>query len=986
MHLGRGIFVQPTNALVNQTFGSFLEDKHVGIDKVAMFTAESRSPNFNDGSYEVLITNPQCLLILLTSGHSKSSEGYCFYERLRAVVFDEVHSIGQDVGSDPSSGVIWEQLLATIDCPVIGLSATLADAEPFYQWLCSTKEQQMRNRVVSGQSIPWNCTVERLEHFERSTPLHYFSKLLNDSDGKVVLDPWKPVNVDNLQFEGGSSLNVNGIVDNNTSSASASSSWPIEKITLSWTCEVLSSCDIRLQFSDDSSSTSLKYEVTVSMQIMCEKTQQYRIAFTTNAEDQSVAKSALFIQSNSDACRMKLSLYFSDGELKFIANSIDANGEVIVKLKYQSKVVFFAMNKLRITSRGVNVTIQNFSIKPVIEGDIVRHTVTLWKRNLQINPLQFLPSFDHRVDSQLAGFFESVPHVKLADIHDLVTAMQSSLVIKKFTDVLELSKYRSSYLGGDIEVTYNRLRDLVFGYLARLEPTNVDDLLQYAQFRLDFNDAIIKMHKAVLQLPTLHDRLFVDALFAYSLQKAGIDWYGYQWLAEFSYLDALHEAEILLRQDLQNCDPLSIVEYSMRKVTSCTFANDIENAVEDIRDLFCIYPSSVTAVNRSVYYFLRLLLKLDDCCNNMQLTEEAQQVEKACSIVSEEDDEKADGLLANETTNAANAASTANQLHDEIISILKPKNGLRSDGKDKFKSNIVAKLLGEMVASSCEHIGPMNTISTILADGKKSNFSLNQVQQPTLIFHLDKQMLDRFVEELVGESLLKVWFGSAQNIDCFLTQAEVTEIMSLPHTSEKRKLALRYGIGLHNAVVKESSQYRKTVEKLFQNKKLLFVFATTSLSYGINMPCSKVVFLGDSPHLSNMVFRQSSGRAGRRGYMSGAGHIYFVGFTQLSIIRKLCTPIDSLTPRQALSPAYILKMTSISATCHESNHQWVDHMTLQGLMNPLFEQLLVDREDIRTHFRTALLNSIYFSWSFLAERGELINMFLFALFALFAVF
>jgi replicative superfamily II helicase len=223
---------------------------------------------------------------------------------------------------------------------------------------------------------------------------------------------------------------------------------------------------------------------------------------------------------------------------------------------------------------------------------------------------------------------------------------------------------------------------------------------------------------------------------------------------------------------------------------------------------------------------------------------------------------------------------------------------------------------------------------------------------------------------LVGDDLLGAWFGSIADRGCFLTPAEIAEVNALPYTSEERKLGLLCGIGLHNAVVKESRQYRSMVEKLFQNKKLLFVFATTSLSYGINMPCSKVVFLGDSPHLTNMVFRQSSGRAGRRGHMSGAGNIYFVGFTQLSIIRKLCTPIDSLTPRQAVSPAYILKLTSVNATCHPNNNKWVDHMTLQGLVNPLFERLLEGKDVIRTQFRTALLNSVHFSWSFLAERGK----------------
>lgn len=96
------VFLQPTNALVNQTFSSFCVDKGIVgevdpitgkreyMHKLAMFTGECRYNT--DMKYKVLVTNPECLEILLLEASLKENEKR-LSERLGYVVFDEIHSV-----------------------------------------------------------------------------------------------------------------------------------------------------------------------------------------------------------------------------------------------------------------------------------------------------------------------------------------------------------------------------------------------------------------------------------------------------------------------------------------------------------------------------------------------------------------------------------------------------------------------------------------------------------------------------------------------------------------------------------------------------------------------------------------------------------------------------------------------------------------------------------------------------------------------------
>ena len=55
--------------------------------------------------------------------------------RVRRIIFDEIHSIGQ-----AEDGVVWEQLLLLAPCPIIALSATVGNPEQFNEWLTETQK------------------------------------------------------------------------------------------------------------------------------------------------------------------------------------------------------------------------------------------------------------------------------------------------------------------------------------------------------------------------------------------------------------------------------------------------------------------------------------------------------------------------------------------------------------------------------------------------------------------------------------------------------------------------------------------------------------------------------------------------------------------------------------------------------------------------------------------------------------------------------
>jgi superfamily II RNA helicase len=128
------VYVAPTKALVNQIAAEIQgryskKFKYPGKSVWAIHTRDHRINNAT--GCQVLVTVPHVLqIMLLAPSHANS-----WATRVKRIIFDEVHCIGQ-----ADDGVVWEQLLLLAPCPIIALSATVGNPDVFSDWLSTTEK------------------------------------------------------------------------------------------------------------------------------------------------------------------------------------------------------------------------------------------------------------------------------------------------------------------------------------------------------------------------------------------------------------------------------------------------------------------------------------------------------------------------------------------------------------------------------------------------------------------------------------------------------------------------------------------------------------------------------------------------------------------------------------------------------------------------------------------------------------------------------
>jgi superfamily II RNA helicase len=134
------VYVAPTKALVNQIAAEigarFTKSYHnqEGKSVWAIHTRDYRIQN--PTGCQILVTVPHMLQILLLAPTNAKGPN-AWSRRIKRIIFDEVHCIGQD-----DDGIVWEQLLLSAPCPIIALSATIGNPELFREWLSQVQQKK----------------------------------------------------------------------------------------------------------------------------------------------------------------------------------------------------------------------------------------------------------------------------------------------------------------------------------------------------------------------------------------------------------------------------------------------------------------------------------------------------------------------------------------------------------------------------------------------------------------------------------------------------------------------------------------------------------------------------------------------------------------------------------------------------------------------------------------------------------------------------
>ncbi|KAH0606177.1 uncharacterized protein H6S33_003838 [Morchella sextelata] len=130
------VYVAPTKALVNQIAAEVISrfKKNYRYAGKFVWAIGTREWTINKPKEcQILITVPHVLQSMLMSPTNATS----WTPRIKRIIFDEVHSIG-----NAEDGAIWEQLLLLSPCPIVALSATVGNAEEFSSWLRATQSAQ----------------------------------------------------------------------------------------------------------------------------------------------------------------------------------------------------------------------------------------------------------------------------------------------------------------------------------------------------------------------------------------------------------------------------------------------------------------------------------------------------------------------------------------------------------------------------------------------------------------------------------------------------------------------------------------------------------------------------------------------------------------------------------------------------------------------------------------------------------------------------
>lgn len=186
------VYVAPTKALVNQIaaevmarFSKSYPEKATTKSVWAIHTRDHRINN--PLTCQILITVPHILQIMLLA----PSNAKTWTPRLKRIIFDEIHCIGQ-----ADDGIVWEQLLLLSPCPIVALSATVGNPNEFNNWLQRAQSTNGHGLKMIQHHHRYSDLRKYVYHAPRTFSFKGFSKPiglshlgLDDADWMELMHP-----------------------------------------------------------------------------------------------------------------------------------------------------------------------------------------------------------------------------------------------------------------------------------------------------------------------------------------------------------------------------------------------------------------------------------------------------------------------------------------------------------------------------------------------------------------------------------------------------------------------------------------------------------------------------------------------------------------------------------------------------------------------------------------------------------------------------
>ncbi|BAM40942.1 DEAD/DEAH-like helicase [Theileria orientalis strain Shintoku] len=179
---------------------------------------------------------------------------------------------------------------------------------------------------------------------------------------------------------------------------------------------------------------------------------------------------------------------------------------------------------------------------------------------------------------------------------------------------------------------------------------------------------------------------------------------------------------------------------------------------------------------------------------------------------------------------------------------------------------------------------------------------------------------------------------------------EIEKFISVAATSIKDRKnanlyieALKRGIGIHH----EGFPHKFTMltETLLRLGFLNVIISSRSLALGINVPCKSVLFCGDNYELTPLMFKQMSGRCGRRGF-DLSGHVIFWSISKKRIKQLLHTNLPTLTTNfNNINTSMLLSILSSFYTLIIKSNSAQGGLSL-GFLNKKSDDYLDIREEL----------------------------------------